>query len=433
MRKYISEHNNSNKLSRRQWFKQGAGLGALALSPFSISAEILESQHKPNYVPLKPLENIKELINSPVVIDRIEILRFGKEYMTRTTTRDGVVGYSMGNNRIPNLLTIYKDLVAPFFIGKDARELAVMWDQFYYNSKERVYKYASMPLWNCFGQVEVTLLDILGKVAQKPVCELLGKVLSTEIPVYLSSLRRDTSPEQECEWLGERVEACQAKSIKIKIGGRMSKNVDAYPGRTENLVSYARKFFGDDMDINVDANGSYDVAKAIEVGRMLEDYGIGFYEEPCEWEDFVAHQQVADVLRITIAGGEQDYSLPKWEWMMANGALELIQPDIMYNGGILRTIHVANMAMRYNLPVTTHNPRNNAEYANLLHLAAVLPNLGPFQEYRAEIPKGKIPYTPEISCHNGHVSILTQPGMGIQYDPDFMNQAEVLALINQTW
>lgn len=431
----MSSSNKAGNLSRREVFKHGLGVGAMALWPFSDTAysQASASGHLIQREPLVPLANILEIIKMPVIIDRIEILRFGKEYMTRITTRDGVVGYSMGNNRIPNLLTMYRDLVAPFFIGKDARELAFMWDRFYYNSKERVYKYASMPLWNCFGQAEVALLDILGKIAQKPVCELLGKVLRTEIPVYLSSLRRDTTPEEECEWLGERVDACQGKSIKIKIGGRMSKNADAYPGRTESLVAYARNFFGDDMDINVDANGSYDVPKAIEVGHMLEDYGVGFYEEPCEWEDFLAHKQVADALRMTIAGGEQDYSLPKWEWMMANGALKLIQPDIMYNGGILRTIHVANMALRYNLPVTTHNPRNNAEYANLLHLAAVLPNMGSFQEFRAEKPKSKIPYTPEILCQNGHVSILTQAGMGIQYDPEFMASAEVIALIKESW
>lgn len=425
-----------NDLTRRQWLKHGLAWTAAAALPTWQACATAYPAARPSFAnaqPLTPLADIQRLISQPVVIARVEILRFGKEYMTRVTTTDGVVGHSMGNNRIPNLVSIFRDLVAPFFIGQDARSLADAWERFYYNSKERVYKYTSMPLWNCFGQVEVAILDILGQVAGKPVAELLGPVLRTEIPVYLSSLRRNTTPEQECEWLGKRVEATQGRAIKIKIGGRMSKNEDAYPGRTDALVPYARKFFGDAMEIYVDANGSYDAPTAIAVGRMLEDYGVGFYEEPCEWEDFVAHQQVAQALNITVAGGEQDHSLPKWEWMMANGALQLVQPDIMYNGGILRTIHVANMALRHGLPVTTHNPRNNAEYANLLHLAAVLPNLGPFQEFRAEDAKSKIPFTPDIVCTGGTVKTLTQPGLGIQYDPAFMAKAEVLATIDKGW
>ncbi|MBC6995219.1 mandelate racemase/muconate lactonizing enzyme family protein [Neolewinella lacunae] len=428
---------SSSELSRRQWLKRGLALGAgaaLPAWPAGATAQDLSS-HTPfrSAQALRPLADIYQRITEPVIIARVEILRFGNEYMTRVTSSEGVVGYSMGNNRIPNLISIFRDLVAPFFIGQDARSLADLWERFYYNGKERVYKYTSMPLWNCFGQIEVAVLDILGQVAGQPVCELLGPVLRSEIPVYLSSLRRNTTPEEECAWLGKRVEETQAKSIKIKIGGRMSKNADAYPGRTDALVPYARKFFGDGMDINVDANGSYDAPTAIRVGRMLEDHGVGFFEEPCEWEDFVAHQQVAKALKISVAGGEQDHSLPKWEWMMANGALALVQPDIMYNGGMLRTIHVANMALGYGLPVTTHNPRNNAEYANLLHLAAVLPNLGPFQEFRADDAKSKIPFTPDIECRNGTVKILTAPGMSIQYDPEFMAKAEVLASISEGW
>ena len=63
----------------------------------------------------------------------------------------------------------------------------------------------------------------------------------------------------------------------------MSRNSDASPGWTERIVPLGRKMFGDDMTIYIDANGSYDVPTAIEVGRMLEEYNVAFYEEPVEW------------------------------------------------------------------------------------------------------------------------------------------------------
>src|SRR2546425_870678 len=100
-------------------------------------------------------------------------------------------------------------------------------------------------------------LFALHQVANTPVriasIELLRGILRPEIPVYLSSMRRDTTPEQEVAWLSQRLEETGAKAVKLKIGGRMSKNADAAPQRTERLVALARKTFGDGIAIHVDA------------------------------------------------------------------------------------------------------------------------------------------------------------------------------------
>lgn len=423
---------------RRRFMKNIAGASLAISLPVKACAKqkVISPQKvvfpKEGFKKLTPLKDIKKLIPQPIYLDKIEIIKYRKEYMTRVTTKDGEVGYSMGNGRLKNTFTMVKSLVAPFFLAKDVRELANFHEDFYYDPKVRIYKYLSMPLWNGFGNIEVAVLDVLGKIADKNVRDLLGKTLRTEIPIYMSSLRRDTTPEEECEWLGERVEACNAKAIKIKIGGRMSRNADASPGRTSELIPYARKFFGDDFHIYVDSNGSYDVSKSIEVGKFLEEYNIGFYEEPNEWPDFVGLKEITDALDIVVAGGEQDHDWHKWKWMIDNKALDLIQPDLMYNGGILRTIRLANYAGEKGIPITTHNPRNNAEYANLLAIAAVLPNLGPYQEFRAELPKTKIPFSTKIECKNGSVAILTEPGMGIAYDKDFMKKGEVVLKVEKT-
>src|SRR5205085_8338561 len=138
-----------------------------------------------------------------------------------------------------------------------------------------------------------SLFDLLGKVAKQPVGALLGGVIRQDVPIYLSSLRRDTTPEQEVAWLGKRLEETGAKAVKLKIGGRMSKNADAAPQRTERLVALARKRFGNGVTIYVDANGSYDAPKAIEVGRMLEAHGVAFFEEPCPFEELEETKRVA--------------------------------------------------------------------------------------------------------------------------------------------
>ena len=103
---------------------------------------------------------------------------------------------------------------------------------------------AGLAFWNCVSHLEFALFDMLGKLAGVPVCDLLGPVLRREIPIYLSSGHRDTTPEEEVSWVGERLAATNAGAVKLKIGGRMSFNADAAPGRTDRLVSLARETLG---------------------------------------------------------------------------------------------------------------------------------------------------------------------------------------------
>ena len=386
--------------------------------------------------PVRPLQNIRQLIADPVKIARVEVIRHERkknayEYMTRVTAADGSTGYSMGNDRMASTLTMFQKLVAPFFVGKDARDLANFHEDFYYDPEERVYKYLSMPLWNAFGNIEVAVLDLLGKRAGKNVRDLLGKTIRTEIPVYMSSTERGTTAEEEVEWLSQACYESGAEALKFKIGGRMSRNADASPGRTDKIVPLFRKTMGDDFHLYLDSNGSYDVAKSIEIGKWLEEYNIGFFEEPNEWGDFEGLKQITEALDMTVAGGEQDHDWFKWKWMLDNHAIDLAQPDIMYNGGIMRLIRVANYAAQRGIPVTTHNPRNNAEYANVLAVAAVLPNLGPHQEYRAKEANTKIPFTTDLKARNGKVKVLTAPGMGIEYDETYLEKMEVLLKVDK--
>ena len=147
---------------------------------------------------------------------------------------------------------------------------------------------------------------------------LLGGVVRKEIPVYLSGSGRELKAEQEVDVYRRGVEATDTQAVKFKIGGRMSRNLDAYPGRTETMMKLARKVLGDKVVLYADANGSYNSAKAIQVGRMLEELNCSFFEEPCPWEDKLETKRTADALKIPIAAGEQDSSLPLFQWMIDN-------------------------------------------------------------------------------------------------------------------
>ncbi len=365
----------------------------------------------------------------PVPIESIEALRFEGRYLVRTTAREGgsgdaVWGAATVNDRLGFLWPILQHFVVPFFVGKDARDLASLVDEVY--TYRSFYKLAGLALWNPVAYVELSILDLLGRLAGCTAGKLLGTVLRRQIPIYLSSMRRDTTPEEEVAWLGQRLQETGANAVKMKIGGRMSHNADAFPGRTERLIPLARRTFGDDVTIYVDANGSYDAHHAIEIGAMLADYGVAFLEEPCPWQDYWATKQVADALTLPVAGGEQDSSASMFAWMIRDRVVDLVQPDMMYNGGLIRNMRVAEMARAAGMSIMPHSPKAGAEAAAVLQFGAVAEALGLHQEWHGAAVQPASWYTPAFEIKDGVVAVPRGPGLGVEYDPDIWDRAERL-------
>ena len=368
----------------------------------------------------EPFLGIHKKVKTPVKIAKIELLKAANNYFLEVTSTDGVKGICR-TKQMEDYIAILLRRVVPTFTGKDARDIETLIDDVYTAN----YKLAGQAFWCPVAYVEQAIFDLLGKTAKLPVGELLGGVIRKEIPVYLSGSGRDTTAEREVDVYVRGIAETKAKAVKFKIGGRMSRNLDAYPGRTETMMKLARKRLGESIVINVDANGSYNAAKAIEVGRMLQDLNVNFYEEPCPWEELGETKKVADALKIKIAGGEQDASLWRFLWMMENKVVSIVQPDLNYNGGFVRALRVARMAKKFGLPIVPHNTQTGASAVNIVQFASAVENIGGFMEFphRGD-EKSESWYTPEFKIRNGTVTVPVTPGLGIQFDPAYLAKAE---------
>lgn len=367
----------------------------------------------------KPLFNLHGLLKSPVKIKSVELMKNGRNYFVRTTSADGVQGIAL-TKQVDDYIAILLRRVAPAFVGKDARDVEALVDAVYIEN----YKMAGQPFWCPVAYVEQSVFDLLGKVAGKPVGALLGGVVRNEIPVYLSGSGREETAENEVAVYRRGVEATRTNAVKFKIGGRMSRNLDAYPGRTETMMKLARKTLGDKVALYADANGSYNSKKAIEVGRMLQDLNCSFFEEPCPWEEKMETKRVADALKIPIACGEQDSSLPMFEWMIQNRMMDIVQFDLNYNGGVTRSCRVARMARAAGMQVVPHNTQTGAAAVYMLHFASAIANIGPYMEYPWRAPEKAIPWcSPNPRLENGQVKVPTGPGWGLEFAPDFLQKA----------
>jgi L-alanine-DL-glutamate epimerase-like enolase superfamily enzyme len=372
----------------------------------------------------QPVFDLRMRIPNPVKIASIELLQSGKNFFVRTRSTDGAEGVVLTKD-MEDFVPILLRRVIPRFVNKDARDLESLVDEAYIAN----YKLSGQAFWCPVAYVEQSLFDLLGKTVKKPAAELMGGVLRKEVPVYLSGSGRDTTAEEEVAVYVRGVEETGAKAVKFKIGGRMSANRDAYPGRTDKILDLAQKQLAGKVTLMADANGSYSAAKAIEIGRRLQESKYLFFEEPCPWEELSETKKVADALDIKIAYGEQNSSLWQFQWLIDNKVIDVVQPDLNYNGGFTRARRVARMASKVNMWICPHNTQTGAASVNILQFAASTPNVAPWMEYvHRDAPKKESWYSPSFEIKNGAIPVPTGPGLGLQFDADYLKKATAIRL-----
>ncbi|MGH9661224.1 MAG: mandelate racemase/muconate lactonizing enzyme family protein [Bryobacteraceae bacterium] len=392
----------------------GLGLSSAAAAPAGPSVPDLDRVASS---PVLKLDGLR----SPVIIESIKLLKKDRDYFVHVRSKDGAEGVSLTNPpRAEYLDKILKQLVFPFFIGKDARDLEnLLWELYRWHDN---YKLHGLALWSPQAWVEFAVLDMLGRIAGKPMGALMGDILRREVAIYVASGRRDTSPEAEVEVLRKLLQQSGAKALKFRVGGRMSRNADAMPGRTEKLIPLVRKTFGDSIDIHADSNSSYDPPQAIKVGRMLEEIKAVYFEEPCQFDQLEETKQVADALTIPVAGGEQESSQWRFRWMIANRGVDIVQPDLHYYGGMIRSVRVARMAQLAKMPTTVHIS-GGFGFVYMLHFASCVADIGRYQEYKLGTEKYGSWFDPPIQVKEGKMTVPSGPGVGIKDVAGLLNGA----------
>ena len=371
----------------------------------------------------------RELFPDPAIIESVELLHNKKEYLCRVRTKDGHEGISVANSEMMSTLyPIFVKRIAPFFIGKDARDI----DQLIpaVTVYDNNYKSQSLALWVPIATLEFAILDMFGKMVNKPMGLLISdKIYNKSIAVYQANGERDITAELTIEHLKRDVDISHAKAIKFKVGGRMS-HPETPAGRSEKLIPLVRKTFGDDMIISADSNGSYTAAQAIPIGKLMQEHKYAFYEEPVPFDWYEENKIVADALEIPIAGGEQEPSTHNFRWLIANGGLSIVQQDMFYFGGMVRCMQVARMAAAFGKQCIPHISATGLGYVYMMHFVTAIPNSGPYHEFKEF--NNELPYHCATSTlrsdANGIIQMPTGPGFGVDIDPDFIKQATIVKL-----
>lgn len=319
---------------------------------------------------------------------------------------------------------IFHRQVARHALGTDALDFADTLELI----NEREHKYPGSYLRRAMTGLDTALLDLRGKLEGKPVTALLGGTPG-KLRAYASSMKRDITPEDEARRLCKLRDDFGFDAFKWRVGAECGRDKDEWPGRTEEIVPTVSRALGDGMAKLVDGNSCYSPKRAIEVGRLLEAEGIGHFEEPCPYWKFDWTKEVTDALSIDVTGGEQDCEFTAWETMIGMRAVDVVQPDVMYLGGMLRTLHVCRMAEKAGLMVTPHAANLSLVTMCTMHLLRAIPNAGKYLEFSIE-GADYYPWQYDLflgepyRIEDGKATVTDAPGWGVEINPAWLDKAQ---------
>lgn len=306
--------------------------------------------------------------------------------------------------------------VTPWLIGQDPLRSEFLWRKVYADLRDHGQK--GLVIEGLSG-IDIALWDIKGKHFGVPVHQLMGGAVRSEVQAYATGLYRRKSgdplrylPEEAAGYVSEGF-----KAVKLKVGFGVEEDAA--------VTRAVREAIGPRSALMVDANHAYDAVAAIKLGRMIERYDIGWFEEPVPPEDVAGYCAVKAALTIPIAGGECEYTRLGFRELFTARALDIAQPDTCAAGGLSECKKIADMAEAFGIRFNPHVWGTGVAIAASLQLLAVLPPhtppslapLEPMLEFdRTEHPIRMAILKDPIEHRNGVVKVPDGPGLGIEID-----------------
>jgi L-alanine-DL-glutamate epimerase-like enolase superfamily enzyme len=374
-----------------------------------------------------PLATPRGLDDTGPRITRIETFATPLIGFVRVTAEDGAQGWGQVSTYNSDITCqILHRQVAPWALGRGAHAL----EDVIAEIPLREHKYPGTYLCRAMAGLDTAVWDLRGKAVGLPVAALLGGTPGP-IRAYASSMRRDITPEAETARLIALRDAHGFDAFKVRVGAECGQDRDEWPGRTEAIIPAMRRSLGADAALLVDGNSGFSPGRAIAVGHLLQDHGYEHFEEPCPYWELEQTAEVAAALSMAVAGGEQDWDLQNWRRMIALGSVDIVQPDVLYVGGMIRAMQVARMGHAAGLPCTPHAANLSMVTIFTMHLLRAVPNPGRYLELSIE-GDDYYPWQRDLFVNdpyrvqNGHVTVTDAPGWGVEINPEWLARSAYL-------
>lgn len=314
---------------------------------------------------------------------------------------DGTIGVATGMGSLPACFLIEKHF-RRFLLGSDPRDTARLWDQMFRASMFYGRKGLAM---TAVSVVDLALWDLLGKLRGEPVYKMIGGAVRESLPLYC------TGPEpavyQRQGFFGGKIPLPEGPA-------------DGPAGLRRNVerIAAVRAEVGPDYPLMIDCYMALDVPYAIALAEAVRPLGIYWLEEVLHPDDFDGHRTLKAAcpwMRWTT--GEHEYTRYGFRNLIAARSVDIVQPDVMWCGGLTELIRIAALANAYDIPVVPHGSGAYSYHFCITQPQAIFAeyiNISP--DGRALSPVFGSMFKNEAMPANGAISLTDDPGFGLELD-----------------
>lgn len=322
--------------------------------------------------------------------------------IVKVTTDEGIVGWgeAFGFNACSITRTAIDKAIAPLAIGRDPTDISSLVNEI----ARKIHNCGrNGPVTFALSGLDIALWDIAGKLANKPLYQLLGRsALIERLPAYASLLRYGSSKlvEQNC------VEALACGYSRIKLHEI---------GVAE--IAAARNYVPADVGLMVDTNCPWDVDHAVSMAKAFRKYNILWLEEPI-WppEDYDGLRRVRAEAGVPVAAGENAGTCADLMQLITVSHVDFLQPSMTKIGGITEMLRAAAMAHSHGIALAPHSPFFGPGLIATIHFNASLPHTPHIERFYCDLeasPLGEL-----VNSTDGYMTVPSGPGLGINMDED---------------
>lgn len=370
-------------------------------------------------------------VQIPIEESRQHVSDFGRlrtfdAAILRIETEDGTVGWGEGKNAAGSagnytaLVHLLNHEFGPRLIGRDASQITPIWEDLYNGSRVAGAASRGHPMPElarrgltlaAISAVDIALWDIRGKALDQPIWALLGGRKAAQLPAYASGGWADAADIGA--QLQSYIDAGGFRAVKMRVG-----SMDDRPQVSAERVRAARKALGPGVELMVDAHGTYTVAEARRFAHMVADCDLAWFEEPVSADDRAGLAEFRAGTSIPVAIGESECTRFDFAALVAGRAVDILQPDPAFCGGITEAMRIAALASSFNLRLAPHLWAGAPCFFAGLHVLAAAP-AGFIVEYSV----GANPMIHDLSretvtVDDGMIAVPDGPGLGLLMDTD---------------
>lgn len=353
--------------------------------------------------------------------------------LVEVVTDEGLIGLGEAahfGGPMASTAQVIEHELKPYLIGENPNDIERLWERMH----RRAYKHARGGIViAAISGIDIALWDLRGKMANMPVWRLLGGYRK-RVPAYATGgFYAEGKGVRELVSEMESYVKAGFRAVKMKVGRNSDVELSALRASNERgvaevslatdieRVAAVRKAIGPDIRLAVDANGAWDVATAVKMGRAMEAFDIYWYEEPVWPDDVEGSREVAEKLSIAVAGYETcSYGIVDFARYISARAVHFVQPDVAWAGGLTESLKIAHLAQAANLPIAPHIHGSAVAVAAGLHLLGAVRNgsmaetVFPAHGLMTDLVREPLTLDPA----SGEIELSERPGLGIELDPE---------------